>query len=110
MPPRPSAFGEDSNGQTVVLHVGQPVVVRLQTTDWAFGPTSDASVLDQGAPVTENGPAGCRTSSSCGSVAVNLTPRGLGRATVHASRERCGELRRCSAAQGSFTLTVDVEG
>jgi hypothetical protein len=100
--------GDDSNGQTITVHLGQEIVVTLNTTDWMFEHNSAPSVIRQAPEVVTNGPITCRSQASCGSVSVHLMAQSQGEAVVRATREKCGELRRCTDGEGLFSLSINV--
>ena len=98
----------DSNGATITVGLHQSVVVTLDTTNWTFQPISDPSIMGQSAQVVTPGPIGCQALASCGSVSVRLAPHLPGRAVVRATREKCGELRRCAGSDALFSITLAV--
>lgn len=107
-PPASLALTDDANGRTVDAQVGEAITVTLSTTNWTFGAVSDAGVLTQAKQRVTFGPVGCRSLRNCGSVDVRLLAAAPGRAIVRATREKCGELVRCTGAAALFTVTVVV--
>lgn len=102
------SLGAAANGQTVNVTVGAHVTVEVPTTNWTFLPSRNPHVLRQSPEVVRNGPVTCRSLGDCGSVTLTVRAIATGRATVRASREKCGELIRCTGAHGRFAVTVLV--
>jgi hypothetical protein len=108
-PVRPVAsFGDADKDRTVTVHRGQAVEVALDTTNWQFDPPADSGVIRWQPQVIAAGPKSCTVLSQCGSVSIPGMAVQPGRTTVHASREKCGELRRCDPSAGTYRLTVVV--
>jgi hypothetical protein len=107
--PQPVAsFSNADQGRTVTIHRGEPVRITLDTTNWQFDPPVDPGVIGWQPPAVTHGPSRCNVLSECGSVSISGLAKLAGRATVHATRERCGELRLCDPSAGSYTLTIEV--
>ena len=100
---------DKDNGTTVAAKVGSRVDVVLASTYWTFAPVSDASVLRPvGTPVVNAQLKGCVPGQGCGTVTASFAAVAPGTAVVSASRTSCGEAMRCSAAAGSYRVTVAV--
>jgi hypothetical protein len=108
-PAQPAAhFGNADKGRTVTIHRGELVRVTLDTTNWRFDPPAGTGVIRWRPEAVASGSEGCAALEQCGSVSISGFAVQAGRATVHASRERCGELRLCEPSVGSYTLTIVV--
>ena len=99
---------DKDKGATIPAKVGDRVNVVLASTYWNFAAVSDASVLKiVGAPVPAPRP-GCVPGSGCGTVTASYDAIAPGTAVVSASRTSCGEAMGCSAAAGSYRVTINV--
>ncbi len=121
-PPSPAGpgrvvVGVSMSGRTVRLGVGDTLVVvlgapdRPGSTGWTFQSLGPGVLAQLGAVSTlaSRGGAGCGIpGAGCGTVTLTALARSAGAATLTASRTSCGEALRCSAAQGTFRLTVLV--
>jgi hypothetical protein len=106
---RTVAAADADNGRTVSLQVGQRLEVRLSSTYWTFGGSSNTAVLrPAGPPVVSPQTSGCVPGGGCGSVRAVFDAVATGRADVTAARTSCGEALRCTAEQSSYRLTVSV--
>jgi len=104
------AVNDSMNGQSVSVHAGDFVTVSLGSTYWAFGATSDASVIQpQGDPVISPAPLGsCVPGAGCGTATARFKALKLGNATITATRLSCGEAMRCVGSAGLFQVTIVV--
>jgi hypothetical protein len=105
-----ASFGNADRDRTVTVHRGQAVEVALDTTNWQFDPRADVGVIRWQPQVVATGPENCTVLGQCGSVSIAGMADRRGRTTVHASREKCGELRRCDPSASSYRLTIVVLG
>ncbi|HKW06779.1 MAG TPA: hypothetical protein VJS19_04345 [Candidatus Dormibacteraeota bacterium] len=97
------------NGKTVSLHVGDHLDVKLASTYWTIGDSSDPNVLKTaGPPVVSPQTSGCVPGGGCGFAIASFIAVATGSADVTASRTSCGEAMRCTGDSGSFRLTVVV--
>ena len=105
----PTSVSDRDNGTTVRLHTGGRLRVVLDSTYWAFAPSSDPAVLrGDGTPVVDPQASGCVPGAGCGTVTATFTAVAGGSATVTATRTTCGEAMRCTGANGRYTVTVVV--
>jgi hypothetical protein len=99
--------GDADNGKTVNLRVGDRLVIRLESTYWTFAGSDNPQVLKAlGQVDVSPQPSGCVPGGGCGTVTATYDVVGAGSAAVTASRTSCGEAMGCSAAEGSYRLTV----
>jgi hypothetical protein len=97
------------NGKTISIKVGQRLEVRLSSTYWVFGSSSNIAVLRSAGPqVASPQPSGCVPGGGCGVVTASFDAIAVGRADLTAARTSCGEALRCTAEQSSYRLTVSV--
>lgn len=87
---------------------GQRLRVVLHSTYWEFKPTSDGAVLHLVAAPQVAPKSGCVPGQGCGTVTAVYVARRAGTATVKAERTSCGEAMGCTAAAGSYSLSVVV--
>jgi len=103
--------GDDQNGQSMTLHLGQTLTVTLCSTYWSFQGSSNPRVLALvGEAVVSPAPQSvCPVAGTgCGTVVQKFRAVGPGTAQVTASRVSCGEAMRCGGAAGSYKLAVTV--
>lgn len=99
--------GDEDNGKTLQLHVGDRFEVRLDSTYWSVKGSSNPSVLmAEGPMVVAPSPSGCVPGGGCGTVAMVFDVVGAGTADVTASRTSCGEAMGCTGSAGSYRVTV----
>lgn len=99
----------DDKGKTIEVHRGDRVTLTLSSTYWTIGPSSDASVLSgAGPPTISPQVSGCVPGQGCGTATARFTAGAPGTATVAATRTSCGEAMGCTAASGSFAVTIRV--
>ena len=103
-----ASFSNTDKGKTVTVHRGQPIQVTLDTTNWQFDPPTDTGVIRWQPQAVASGSGGCIVINQCGSVSIAGVAMQTGRTTVHATREKCGELRRCDPSASSYSLTIMV--
>lgn len=102
-------ISESSNNETVSVHVGDHVVVRLHSTYWTISnPTP--SVLAKLSSSTIAGGVGCPKIPGMGCGVVSTTFRALRVATVKVSAHRstCGEALRCTGTEGRWTAKIKI--
>jgi hypothetical protein len=88
---------------------GQRLEVRLSSTYWVFGSSSNNAVLRSAGPqVASPQPSGCVPGGGCGVVTATFEAITAGQADVTAARTSCGEALRCTAEQSKYRLTVSV--
>ena len=104
--PTTHQLNDGSNGSTLEVHLGDTIVVTLDSTNWTLDvPTTTLQPL--GAPQTS--PSHCAVmGSGCGTVTASYNAGHVGQATLHAHRDSCGEALRCSAQQSDWSVTVRV--
>jgi hypothetical protein len=104
--PTTHQLDDRSNGSTVDVQLGDTIVVTLHNTYWTLAvPT--AALQPLGAP--QASPSPCAVAGSgCGSVTQSYNAGHVGRTTLHAHRDSCGEALRCSAQQSDWSVTVRV--
>jgi hypothetical protein len=103
---------EADNGRTVVVAVGQRLVVELHSTYWSLDRPAPASVLWPDGPVGVRASppgVGCVPGGGCGTVSQAFLAVGPGTATIIAGRTSCGEAMGCTGDQGRYALTVIVK-
>jgi hypothetical protein len=100
--------GDARDGDTIAVRQGQRLRVVLHSTYWEFKPTSHPAVLHLVAPPQVAPKSGCVPGQGCGTVTAVYVARHAGTATVQAERTSCGEAMGCTAAAGSYSLTVVV--
>ncbi|HEX8034375.1 MAG TPA: hypothetical protein VF510_11030 [Ktedonobacterales bacterium] len=107
-PPVSVRAGDDQNGTSIKLYLGQTLMVTLSSTYWSFQGSSDSQVLASvGSPIVS--PAHCDVPGcGAGTVSEEFRAVGPGMAQVTASRVSCGEAMRCTGANGRYQLTVQV--
>jgi hypothetical protein len=99
---------EKQDGGKVSLRPGQKLRIVLHSTYWELKAVSDPTVLRRaGAPIV-NPKSGCVPGQGCGTVTVTYVAKAVGSAVVTADRTSCGEAMGCTAAAGSYKLTVVV--
>jgi hypothetical protein len=104
--PATHRLDEHANGSTVRVHPGDTVVVTLHSTYWTFAVPSDV-LQPLGAP--RPSPSHCPVvGGGCGTVTSAYTAGHVGRTSLRAHRDSCGEARRCSAAESDWSVTVLV--
>jgi predicted secreted protein len=97
------------NGKTITIKVGQRLEIRLSSTYWVFGSSSNIAVLRSAGPqVASPQPSGCVPGGGCGVVTATFDAIRAGQADVTAARTSCGEALRCTAEQSKYRLTVSV--
>jgi hypothetical protein len=109
-PPSERAVGNADSGKTVRLRPGQAMRVVLTGGYWTFQGSSAPSVLRQNGPPTELPPSpdNCPPGLGCTPLAARFTAVAAGTAQVRAGRTSCGEARRCTGDEGTFSVTVVV--
>lgn len=101
-------MGDQRDGGSVALRVGQRLRVVLHSTYWEFkAPTESGVVHLVRAPVFAP-KSGCVPGQGCGTVTALYVARAAGTTSVRAERTSCGEAMGCTAAAGSYTVTVIV--
>jgi hypothetical protein len=99
------------NGRSVSMHVGQSLVVQLNSTYWVISGSSDRGVLaPEGAAQVAPSPGGCVPGQGCGTETGAFEAIRAGHSVVTASRNVCGEALACGAHQRRFSVTVQVVG
>ena len=102
---------EADNGRTLMLSVGDELVVRLSSTYWQFTtPPGGGAVMSLGPQaVTASTPgAGCVPGAGCGTVIARFRAVAPGAQTISADRTSCGEALRCTGTEGSYRLYLVV--
>jgi hypothetical protein len=100
--------GDQRDGGTVALHVGQRLRVVLHSTYWELTATAGSRVLRLvGTPVVAP-KSGCVPGQGCGTVTALYVARAAGTTVVRAERTSCGEAMACTGDAGSYTVTVIV--
>jgi hypothetical protein len=108
--PTTHQVSESSRGATVQAHVGDDIVVTLHSTYWQLGAPAGNVLVARGAPVTATGGPSCPPvpGSGCGTIRADYRVAQAGKTEIEASRASCGEAMRCTAAQGSWSVTVEA--
>ena len=101
-------LGQEYDGRSVTLHVGQSAPITLDSTTWVFTPPSDVRVLEQSSPVVKEGPEDCRVYQHCGTVSVIVTGRSRGSVTVSAKDYTCGEAVNCRQPRATYNVTINI--
>jgi hypothetical protein len=97
------------NGRSVSMHVGQSLVVQLNSTYWMVSGSSDPVVLaQQGSEQIAPSPGGCVPGQGCGTVTASFEAIRAGHSVVTASRSVCGEVVLCASGQRTFSVAVQV--
>lgn len=105
----PITATEADNGHTVAMHQGQELRLVLHSTYWNVQPVTNPQVLSSENSAANSPQAtGCIAGAGCGTVTVHYRAAASGTAQVKASRTSCGEAMGCTAADSTWTLTVDV--
>jgi hypothetical protein len=100
---------QSDNGGSVALHVGQSLVVQLDSTYWMVSGSSEPAVLaPDGSVQVVPSPGGCVPGQGCGTVTADFKGVQAGSAVVTASRRSCGEALPCAGGQGTFSVAVRV--
>jgi hypothetical protein len=105
--------GDQDNGKTVTVNVGDTVEIHLNNTYWRFAAPTGAALRMVGTPKISTSPPlnpqiRCVPGEGCGSVTANFTSVAAGTAVVTATRTSCGEALACRPGQGTYTVTVVV--
>jgi hypothetical protein len=103
-----ASFSNADKDRTVTVHRGQPIQVTLDTTNWRFEPPTETRVIRWEPEAIASGSGGCIVINQCGSASITGVAMQTGHTTVHATREKCGELRRCDPSASSYSLTIVV--
>jgi len=102
--------GDQDNGHELSLHVGDHLLLTLNSTYWTISESSNPPVLRQAAqPVVSPRRSGCVPGEGCGTVRASFDALAPGAADVTASRTSCGEALACTGGAGSYRLRVLVE-
>jgi hypothetical protein len=99
---------ENAKGTTIHVPVGGSVLLTMHNITWSTPHVSNAADLSPlGLP--EIGPGtDCHPGSGCGTKTTRLVARQAGTVTITETRTSCGEARRCTDGQGTYTVTVVV--
>ncbi len=109
--PLPVVHASDGqDGGKVTLRRGQKLRVVLHSTYWEFKAVSTPGVLRLVGDPLVSPKAGCVPGQGCGTVTATYVAKTAGSALVTAERTSCGEAMGCTAAAGSYKLTVAVRG
>jgi hypothetical protein len=101
--------GDQDNGRRVTAHVGDHLLLTLNSTYWTIQGSSNPAVLRQsGQPVVSPILSGCVPGQGCGTVRASFDAVAPGAADVTASRTSCGEALACTGGAGSYRVTVLV--
>jgi hypothetical protein len=105
-----TTVGNADSGKTVRLGRGQALRVVLTGGYWTFQGSSAPSVLKQNGPPTELSPSpgNCPPGLGCAPLTARFTAIAPGTARIRADRTTCGEARRCTGDEGTFSVTVVV--
>jgi predicted secreted protein len=100
---------EADNGSTITLHNGDTLLVKLHSTYWRLHQTDTTSVLKLDGHTVDVRRGHCPPGVGCGTVRATFNTESAGRAVVHASRQLCGEVIRCTNGNPSqYVVTVVV--
>src|SRR4051794_21762564 len=101
---------ENDNGHTVHVTPGDVVELQLHNTYWQVAPSSGGELVVASHKVTGESPSSrrCVPGQGCGTVTVDFRAARSGAASLNAHRTSCGEARRCTGAQGTFSVQVIV--
>lgn len=110
--PHQASVNQTDNGHTVTLAVGERLVLSLPSTYWDIAAARPATVLHTDPPTTstrtQTSTGRCVTGQGCGAATAVFHATAAGTATITATRQSCGEAKRCTPAQSTYTLTVTV--
>lgn len=109
--PRAVSISEADRDRTVVLRVGQRLVLTLHSTYWSLDRPTRPRVLRHLSTRTVGQPmlsTTCVVGQGCGTVTARYVAVRPGRAVVQAHRTTCGEALLCTGTAGSFEVTVRV--
>jgi hypothetical protein len=107
--PLPVVHASDSQaGGKVTLRPGQKLRVVLHSTYWEFKAVSAPRVLRLVGATLVTPKTGCLPGQGCGTVTATYIAKTVGSALVTAERTSCGEALACTAAAGSYKLSVTV--
>ncbi|MBF9067550.1 hypothetical protein [Streptacidiphilus fuscans] len=99
---------ENAKGHTVHVPVGGTVLLTMHNITWSTPKVSNPADLSPlGLP--EIGPGtDCHPGSGCGTKSTRFVARQAGTVTITETRTSCGEARRCTDGQGTYTVTVVI--
>ena len=111
-----TALAETNANQTVTVKMGSTVSLSLHSMYWDLTALkAGASLQEKGAVIQKPAPlgtaarAGCGVpGSGCGVQTWKFSTVKMGVTHLVASRVSCGEALRCTAANGTFKVTVKV--
>jgi len=106
----PKLVGDEANGTTVHLCVGQTLRLSLHSTYWQDIMSTPDSVLQTSGPTQAVTPSmgSCVPGGGCGTLITEFQGVAAGTAMVSAHRTTCGEALMCQPDQRAFSLTVVV--
>jgi hypothetical protein len=107
--PATVSAGDQDNGHRLAAHVGDHLLLTLNSTYWTVQGSSNPAVLRQsGQPLVVPTFGGCVPGQGCGIVRASFDALAPGTADVTASRTSCGEALACTGGAGSYRVTVVV--
>ncbi len=107
--PATLSAGDQDNGHRLTAHVGDHLLLTLNSTYWTVQGSSNPAILRQsGQPLVVPTFGGCVPGQGCGIVRASFDAVAPGAADVTASRTSCGEALACTGGAGSYRVTVLV--
>jgi hypothetical protein len=100
--------GDQSDGTTLALSVGQRLHVVLSSTYWTIAPSSNGVVLRERGQPTLSPNSNCVPGGGCGTAEATYVALATGHADVTATRTTCGEAMSCGTTPETYTLHVVV--
>lgn len=107
---------EKANHKIIKMKRGSELTISLNSTYWSLNPVpSTAAIVQNKKPGVfpifpgPNAPAGCQhPGGGCGTLTWHFKAVKIGRTTITASRNSCGEAMQCAPNQKWFTIKVVV--
>ena len=100
---------EASNGKHLNVHFGDTIVVTLHSTYWTFG-VPGGFILQPITPPQVGKGINCPSvpGSGCGTVSMTYNVGKVGSGSLNAHRTTCGEALKCTAAQSTWSVTIQA--